>query len=113
MSTLMTILWVAAGGAGGAALRFYLGKLLDGSFHVGTLVANTLASLLLGLCVGWSADGAVWTLVATGFCGGLSTYSSFAVQARDLGAGRGAPYVALTLGLGLAACALGFAVAAG
>jgi len=104
----VTVLWVALGAAVGAPLRFTLGKLLDGRFHTGTLVANTGASLLLGLSVGWSVDGAAAALVATGFCGGMSTYSSFAVQARDLGPRPGAAYAVLTIGLGLAAAAAGF-----
>lgn len=108
----MTVIWVALGGALGAALRFTLGKLLDGTLHVGTLTANTGASLLLGLAAGWALSGSAWALVAVGFCGGLSTYSSFTVQARDRGAAVGSAYVALTLTLGLAACAAGFAVAA-
>ncbi len=108
----MTVLWVALGAAFGVPLRFTLGKLFDGRFHTGTLAANTGASMLLGLCVGWSVDGAAFALVATGFCGGLSTYSSFAVQTRDLGARAGTTYAALTLVLGLAASALGFWLAA-
>ncbi|GAA3827754.1 CrcB family protein [Nocardioides panacisoli] len=109
---MITPLLVALGGAMGAALRFTLGKLLDGTFHVGTLTANTLACLVIGLAGGAALSGAAWALVATGFCGGLSTYSSFAVQARDRGARIGSAYVVLTLALGLGAAALGFRVAA-
>ncbi len=107
----MTLLWVALGGAIGAPIRFALGKLLDGRFHTGTLIANTAASMLLGLCVGWSVDGPAFALVGTGFCGGMSTYSSFAVQTRDLGARRGTTYAVLTLTLGLAAASVGCLVA--
>ncbi len=109
----MTVLWVALGGAIGAPLRFVLGNLLDGRFHAGTLAANTGASLLLGLCVGWSVDGSAFALIGTGFCGGLSTYSAFAVQTRDLGARRGATYAVLTVGLGLAAATIGYLAAGG
>jgi len=108
----MTVLWVALGAALGVPLRFTLGALLDGRFHTGTLVANTCASLLLGMCVGWSVDGAAFALVGTGFCGGLSTYSSFAVQTRSLGVRAGTTYAALTIGLGLAAASFGFWLAA-
>lgn len=107
------VLWVALGGAVGAAARFTLGRHLDGRFNTGTLVANTVASLLLGLCVGWSVDGPAFALLGTGFCGGLSTYSSFAAQTRDLGPRRGTPYVVLTVGLGLAAAATGVWLAGG
>jgi CrcB protein len=108
----VTPLLVAAGAFVGAPLRFYLGKMLDGTFHVGTLTANTVASLLLGMATGWALTGNAWALLATGFCGGLSTYSSFAVQTRDRGLGLGSAYAALTLLLGLGACALGFTVTA-
>lgn len=107
----MTALWVALGAAVGAPLRFHLGRRLDRPFPVGTLGANTVASLLLGLCVGWSVDGGAMALLGVGFCGGLSTYSSLAVQSRDLGRGRGAAYALGTVVLGLGACALGYAVA--
>jgi CrcB protein len=102
---------VALGAGAGSALRYYLGRRLDGAWHRGTLAANTLASLLLGVCVGWTLDGPALALAGAGFCGGLSTYSSLAVQARDLGPLRGAAYAGVTIALGLAACAVGFAVA--
>ncbi len=104
----MSIVWVALGGALGAPLRFWLGKHLDGRLHTGTLIANAVASLALGAAVGSGLDGQAWAFVATGLCGGMSTYSSFAVQARDLGPARGATYVVLTLVLGLLAAAAGF-----
>ncbi|GAA3677163.1 hypothetical protein GCM10022237_40720 [Nocardioides ginsengisoli] len=104
----MTALLVALGAAVGAALRYYLGQRLDGHWHHGTLTANTLASLLLGACVGWSLDGTGLALLGTGLCGGLSTYSSLAVQTRDLGVVRGAIYAGATIALGLGAAALGY-----
>jgi CrcB protein len=109
----MTVLLVALGAAVGAPARFALGKLIDDRFHTGTLVANTAASLLLGLCVGWSTGESAYALVGTGFCGGMSTYSSFAVQARDQGPRMGTAYVVATLVLGLGAAALGYALTAG
>ncbi|WP_436697921.1 fluoride efflux transporter FluC [Nocardioides sp. BYT-33-1] len=108
----MSALLVALGAAVGAPLRFALGQRFDGRWHRGTLTANTLASLVLGACVGWSVGGSALALVGTGFCGGLSTYSSLAVQARDLGPRRGAAYAVVTIALGLAACALGYGLTA-
>lgn len=108
----MTILLVALGAALGAPLRYAAGKLLDGVIHSGTLLVNTVASLLLGAAVGWSLDGAALAFVATGFSGGMSTYSSFAVQTRDLPRGRAATYAVLTVVLGLLACAGGYALTA-
>lgn len=108
----MSALWVALGAAAGAPLRFYLGRRWEQPLHAGTLAANTVASLLLGLCVGWSVDGHAMALLGVGFCGGLSTYSSLAVQTRDLGIRHGAAYALATVVSGLAACALGFTIAA-
>lgn len=104
----MSVLLVALGGALGSVLRYALAQRYDGRSHPGTLVANTVASLLLGACAGWALTGSLLALVGTGVCGGLSTYSALAVQARDLGVRRGGGYLAVTIGLGLGACALGF-----
>ncbi len=105
-------LCVAAGAFVGAPARYLLALRLDSTLPWGTLTVNTAASLVLGLCVGWSVDGPAFALVGVGFCGGMSTYSSFAVQTRDLGARPGAAYAVLTLGLGLLAAAAGYGVVA-
>ena len=108
----MTPLLVALGAAVGATLRFHVAHLLDDRFPRGTLLVNVAGSFVLGLLVGAevSADGLA--LLGTGFCGGLTTYSAFALQTRDRGSPRqGATYAALTVGLALGACALGFLVA--
>ncbi len=110
---MLAALLVALGAAIGAPLRYALGQHFDGRWHHGTLAANTLASLLLGACAGWGLAGSGLALVGTGFCGALSTYSSLAVQTRDLGPRRGAAYALVTIVLGLAACGLGFMLAAG
>ena len=105
----MTPLLVAVGAAVGATLRFHVAHRLDGRFPRGTLLVNVAGSFVLGLLVGGgvSADGLA--LLGTGFCGGLTTYSAFAVQTRDQGSLRsGAAYAVLTIGLALAACALAF-----
>lgn len=108
----MTALLVALGGGLGSVLRYALGQRYDDQWHPGTLAANTGASLLLGACAGWALGGSWLALLGTGFCGGLSTYSSLMVQTRDLGPVRGAAYLLGTIALGLGAAALGFVVAA-
>ena len=108
---MIAALCVAVGAAVGAPLRFALGRRYDGALPWGTLAVNVAASMVLGMCVGWSVDGSAFALIGVGFCGGMSTYSSFAVQTRDLDARHGATYAVLTLGLGLAAAALGWALA--
>jgi CrcB protein len=49
-------------------------------------------------------------LLGTGFCGGFTTYSAFAVQTHDQGPARGTAYAVATVGAALAACAAGFAL---
>jgi CrcB protein len=105
----VTLLLVAAGAAIGAPLRLLLATRLDRQqFPLGTLAVNVSGSFLLGLFVGLGVDGDRLALLGTGFCGGFTTYSAFAVQAHRLGARRGATYAAATTGLALAACAAGF-----
>jgi len=107
----MTALLVAVGGAAGAVLRFLAGRLWDRDLPVGTLLVNVAGSFLLGVFSAMSLGTHALALLGTGFCGGLTTYSAFAVQTHALGARRGAGYAAATIGVALAACALGFWVA--
>ena len=106
----MTPLLVAMGAAIGATLRFWVGHHLDDRWPTGTLLVNVAGCFVLGLVVGASASESAVALVGTGLCGGLTTYSAFAVQTRDLGPAGGAAYAAVTVGLALAASALGFVV---
>jgi CrcB protein len=103
----MTALLVALGGGVGAVARFLIGRRLDRDLPVGTLLVNVVGSFLLGLFSGLSLDGRAVALLGTGFCGGLTTYSAFAVQTHALGR-RGTAYAAVTIVVALAACGLGF-----
>ncbi|QIG45585.1 CrcB family protein [Nocardioides anomalus] len=108
----MTPLLVALGAAVGAPLRYLLASTLDQErFPRGTLLVNVLGSFALGLLSGAAVSESAAALLGTGFCGGFTTYSAFAVQTHRLGWTRGSAYAAATVGLGLAACALGFVVA--
>ena len=88
----MTALLVALGAAVGAPLRYLVGHLLDGRIHWGTLAVNLVGSALLGGLVGAAVDGHWLALLGTGFCGGLTTYSAFAVQSVHGGRRRGTAY---------------------
>ena len=108
----MTWLLVALGAAVGAPLRFTAAHLLDGRLPRGTILVNWVGSLLLGWFTGLGLSGATIALLGTGFCGGLTTYSSFAVQAHARGPRLGSLTVVVTLVPALALSALGFAVGA-
>jgi len=104
----VTPLLVALGAAIGAPLRFLIASRLDSErFPVGTLVVNVAGSFLLGLLVTAGSGGHWLELLGTGFCGGFTTYSAFAVQTHRLPPRRGAAYAVATIGISLAACALG------
>ena len=107
----MTWVLVALGAAVGAPVRFALGEWLDEDFPYGTLLVNVVASGLLGWLSGHALSESAASLLATGFCGGMSTYSAFAVQTHRAGRRLGALYAVATIVLSVGACALGFWVA--
>lgn len=110
----MTVLLVALGAAMGAPLRFWVGHHLDhhDGFPAGTLLVNVVGSTLLGALTALSLSGSLLALLGVGFCGGLTTYSAFAVRTHERGWSRGSQYAVLTLALSLGGCAAGFALAA-
>ena len=105
---LQELLLVVLGAVPGALLRWQL------SLHLAdqNLVANTLGSALLGFLAGLPAAPRRQLLLGVGFCGSLTTFSSWMLDAvRQLGVGEiksAAGLIGLTLGLGLGAAALGF-----
>lgn len=107
----MTALLVALGAAVGAPLRYLAGRHLDRRLPWGTLVVNLFGSAVLGALLGAAVDGDPLALLGTGFCGGLTTYSSFAVQAVRGGRRRGTAYAVTTVTGCLAAATLGHLVA--
>jgi fluoride exporter len=84
----VTVLLVALGAAIGAPLRYLTDRAIrarhDSVFPWGTLTVNVVGSLLLGLVIGLPADPAVAALVGTGFCGALTTYSTFGYETLRL-----------------------------
>jgi len=106
----MTALLVALGAAVGAPLRFVIASRYDepGRLPAGTMVVNIAGSGLLGLFSAMALSGNAMALLGTGFCGGFTTYSAFAVQTHGLGPRRGTAYAVGTIALSLGACALGF-----
>ncbi|MGB1268460.1 MAG: fluoride efflux transporter CrcB [Flavobacteriaceae bacterium] len=85
---MKAIFLVFIGGGFGSVLRFILSKLLNSNITgipYGTFIANVIGSLLIGLILGLSAKESLLTqnqtlLLATGFCGGFTTFSTFAYE---------------------------------
>lgn len=108
----MTALLVALGAAVGAPLRYAWAHTLDDRWPVGTLLVNTVGSGLVGFFAALSLGEAAWALLATGFCGGLTSFSAFAVQSVERPTRFGAAYALGTVALAVVACVAGFAVGA-
>lgn len=103
----MSILLVALGAAVGAPLRYLAGLFLDARTPWGTLAVNLVGSATLGGLVAGGVEGRPLALLGAGLCGGLTTYSTFAVQSVRAGRRRGSAYAVATIIGCLAAAALG------
>lgn len=99
---------VAVGGALGAISRYAVGTAVPhsaGGWPWATFAVNAMASLVIGVLAGWAywRHAADWVrpLLMSGFLGGFSTYSAFAVDTvalADAGSGGlAAAYVVVTL----------------
>ncbi|MGW1184621.1 fluoride efflux transporter FluC [Streptomyces drozdowiczii] len=116
-------LLVLAGGLVGAPLRYLLG--VDAKFRLhsvfpwGTFAANAGAALILGFVAEAATDGDLGTrlnlLLATGFCGALSTWSTFSYELLTLNSARrlglAASYLLATVATGVGLSFAGAAVA--
>lgn len=108
----MTAVLVAIGAAVGAPLRWVVERRFSPERHRGTVLVNLVGSLLAGGFAGLALDGRAWALLATGFCGALTTYSGFAVQATEMRRRQATGYVAATAVGAVLAAVAGFAIGA-
>ena len=108
---LQELLLVGLGAVPGALLRWQV------ALHLGdqNLLVNVLGAAVLGLLAGLPAVPRRQLLLGIGFCGSLTTFSSWMLAAtKHLSAGDWAAalgLIGLTLGLGLGAAGLAFWVA--
>jgi CrcB protein len=85
---LKSIVAIALGASLGALLRWWLGLALNSYFPtipLGTLAANLVGGYIIGLAIAFFASYAAlspeWRLfIITGFCGGLTTFSTFSAE---------------------------------
>lgn len=84
------LLLLAAGGLAGTFLRFKItaSPLLLGVLPVNVLIANVIGSFVIGIFAvvsqQWSLDTKYAFLIAIGFCGALTTMSSFVLESSNL-----------------------------
>ena len=85
---MKNLLLVFVGGGLGSILRYLLGIYFNSSndgIPYGTFLSNILGSLLIGLILGYALkhdtlSSGQTLLLATGFCGGFTTFSTFAYE---------------------------------
>jgi CrcB protein len=89
----LNYLWIALGAVVGASARYFLSGLIARSFSAtfpySTLLINVTGSLVLGFFLVYSTDRVLldprWRLlVAVGFCGSYTTFSSYAFESFAL-----------------------------
>jgi fluoride exporter len=124
----LVIAAVLLAGAGAACLRYGLSTRLaraaergqPSGFPWATLTVNVVASLLAGLVTGWTGShpgagaSALQLIAVSGFCGGLSTFSTWSVETIELARG-GRPFraflnIATNLVIGVAAAGVGLLI---
>jgi CrcB protein len=117
----MTVAMVMLGGAIGAPLRYLIDLLVqsrhDSDFPLGTLLVNVVGSLVLGVtaaAVSGAAQPWVFSLVGTGFCGALTTFSTFSYETVRLvesgSTAKAAVNVIASVGIAIGVCSGGFAI---
>ena len=117
----MTWISIALGGALGSISRYGIDLALARfeSFPFGTLSANALGSLIIGVAAGfWELDQRktpTVLFIITGFCGGFTTFSTFSLQTIELIQKNDGPRAATNITASVAICLaftwLGFVLA--
>jgi CrcB protein len=119
---LRNLLLVGAGGAAGSMLRYAIALALPRSgkgFPWATLTVNLAGCLVIGLLAGliprqhWMFRTG-WVLLATGVCGGFTTFSAFALDNVKLfesgGSMTAVIYTVLSIALGIVLCFAGYSL---
>ena len=110
-----SIVFIAAGGALGALCRYLTGMLASAvfgpSFPAGTLIVNVVGCFIIGSVYAVQPSGLLSEFVLQGFCGALTTFSTFSLDSFRLFqqgyAGKATANILLNMTLGLAAAAAG------
>jgi CrcB protein len=105
----VTAVLVFVGAMAGAPLRYLVSRAFPMPW--GTFVVNVTGSFVLGIMAGAASGSPAYALVGTGFCGALTTYSTFSYETLQLIERKDYRTAALNLGLsvmaGLGGAALG------
>lgn len=117
---LKTLLLIGSGGFLGTVSRYLLSRYISlqwpHAFPFGTFTVNILGCLLIGIVMGLTFQSALSPqnrlVLATGFCGGFTTFSTFSLEMFEIyQKGQWAvsfAYMAASVIFGLIALWLGF-----
>ena len=106
----MVVFYLALACGLGALVRYFFSHYNQGSvLPLGTLIANILGCFLIGLFYNHVESKEIYSVLATGFCGGLTTFSTLNDELQRLLSNKKAfySYVLLTYLLGFLAIFLG------
>lgn len=87
---LAALLLIGLGGGVGAICRGWLAQAFRGELPLATLIVNVLGAAILGLLFAWEAHApdrvpnGTRELLAVGFCGGFTTFSTFSLDTLKL-----------------------------
>lgn len=122
---LRAFLLVGLGGAIGSMARYGVSLIINRlyvlSFPLATFLINILGCFLIGLLFGIAQkqddiQSGIWLILATGFCGGFTTFSAFALENSNLLKANlnitALLYTALSVVLGILLCRLAISITA-
>ena len=85
------LILIFIGGGLGSTIRFLISKInySNLNFPLGTLFVNLLGSFLIGLIIGYglknnNSNNSEFIFLATGFCGGFTTFSAFSAESLEM-----------------------------
>lgn len=119
---IKSILLVGAGGFAGSVLRYLISRFVvttwPSAFPFGTFTVNMIGCFLIGVILAFTLQNSISTqarlLLATGFCGGFTTFSSFSLEVfqswQQGEIGLGLLYIMASVIVGIAAVAVGFLI---
>jgi CrcB protein len=120
---LRAFLFVGLGGALGSMARYgvslIVNKFYTASFPLATFFINILGCFIIGLLFGVTQknntlQSDTWLILATGFCGGFTTFSAFALENSNLLKGNlnitALLYTVLSVVIGILLCRLGITI---
>lgn len=118
MTSMVSLISVAAGGAIGASARYLVGLVLGsqpGRFPWATLTVNLVGCFIAGALAAWlltrgSVSGNTVLFLSTGLLGGFTTFSAFSVESLRLAESGQLSLAAVNVVANLTGCLLAVAL---